>query len=135
MKRPWLTPIFSGLFLYLLADICMCLSCFDLSSLAFYASHIAIFVCGATIAVVPLIRHRSSLKQQILSSLAVQILFWLLFILDSQLGITRSFVPFHEDNYAGGLMFLFFWMFISNIYVVGFIVTAIVKAIKRIILK
>ena len=121
MKRPWLTSIWLGLVLYLLADICICLSCFDLSNLAFYVSHIAIFVCGTVIAVVPLIRHRASLKKQIISILALQAVFWLLFILDSQLGITRSFVPFHEDNYAGGLMFVLFLMFISGVGVICFI--------------
>ena len=135
MKRLWLLPIFSGLFLYILADICICLSCFDLSNLAFCASHITIFVCGAIIAVIPLIRLRSSLMKQFLSILALQVVFWLFLILDAQLGITRSFVSFHEDNYAGGLMLVLFWMFIFSICVIGFIGTAIMKAIKRIFLK
>ena len=36
---------------------------------------------------------------------------------------------------TGGLMFLLFWMFISSICVIVFIGTAIMKAIKRILLK
>ena len=97
--------------------------------------HIAIFVFAAIMTVIPFILHRASLKRQFVSVIILQLVFWLSFICDSFIGFTRSFVAFSEDNYAGGLMVVLFWMLFSSISAISFAGAAVVRGVKYIVSK
>lgn len=133
MKKIWYPALLAGFLLYLMADLCVCLTCFDLPDSVFSTSLTATFVLGTIITIILFIRHRTSMKHQLLSGLILQIAFWLLFFLDAFVGITRSFVPFTDDNYAAGLILLIFWLFFSGISVIGFICTAVARFIRKLI--
>ena len=133
MRNIWFPALISGIFLYLTADLCVCLTCLDISGTAFSASLTTAFVLGGIIVILLFIRNRTSLKSQLLSSLLLQLTFFGLFVIDSLIGITRSFVFLAEDNYAGGLIFIVFWLLFTGISVIGFICTAVVRFIRKLI--
>ena len=131
MKKICRSSILVGLILYLAADVCFCLTHLDISDSAFSASLTAAFALCGIGAILLLIWNRASLKSQLLSGLILQLTFWGFFVLDSLIGITRSFVPLAEDNHAAGLVLLFFWLHFTGISVIGFICTGVVRFLRK----
>ncbi len=132
MKRHWFRLLLGGFVLYLTADFCISLTCFDVQDSVFSFSLQAAFLFGALITVFLLLYRRTTLIHQIVRGFVLQLEFWFLFILDSVIGITRSIVPFAEDNYAGGLVLVSFWLSFSAVSVIVILCTAVVKCIARI---
>ena len=122
MKKILLSGFLSGLLLYFTADI---------DDSVFSAGLTVIFVLCGIIAIWFFLKHRAYLKMQFLSGLLTQFVFWGLFIFDSTAGITRSVVAFPDDNYAGGIVLLFFWLTFTAIAAMGFICTAVVQYIRK----
>lgn len=131
MKKVLFSGLTAGLLLYLTADFCVCLTCLDVEGSVFSAVLTAAFVLCGIIAILLYIKHRTSLKEQLLSGLLAQSAFWGLFVLDGIIGITRSFVSFPEDNYAAGLVLILVWLLCIGICVVGFVCTAVVQCIRK----
>lgn len=131
MKKAWLLTMLSGFLLYLTADVFFWLSCSHLSGSVFSSVITFLFVLGAIVTVVPFFLHRASLKQQFLSCLFIQFEFWLLFISDSLIGVTRNFVSFPADDYSVGLLLVTFWMFFSQISIISFLSATVIQVTKR----
>ena len=132
MKRHWYRILIGGLILYLASAFSIALTCFDVSDPTFSICLSAAFIFGTLTTVFLLIYRRTTLVRQILSGFVLQLEFWLLFLLDSFFGITRSIVPFSEDNYAGGLVGVCFWLSFSVVSVIAVLCDAIVRGIIKI---
>lgn len=121
----------SGFFLYLLTVSSACLTCLDIQDKLFTALLTTAFVLVTGIVIALFIRNRASLKTQLVSGFLWQLVFWALFLLDATVGITRSLVFFPEDNFAGGLIIVMFWLSCTVLSVIGFLFSALVQLIKR----
>ena len=131
MKKHILFSLVAGILLYLLTILSACLTVLDINGGLFSGLLTTAFVLGALIVVILVIRHRGSLKWQLISGLLWQAVFVALFLLDSSVGITRSLVSFPEDNLAGGLVIVLFWLSCTGLSVIGFLFTATMQLIKR----
>lgn len=132
MKKALFSGLIAGFLFYLAADIGICLTCLDMEDSVFSAGLTAVFVLGSIIAICLLIKQRTSLKMQFLSAgLLVQLVFWGLFVFDSIIGISRSFITFPDVNFAGGIVLLFFWLIFTGIAVIGFLCTAVVRSVRK----
>ena len=131
MNRRISLSLVAGFFLYLLTILSACLTCLDIQDKLFTALMTTAFVLVTGIVIALFIRNRASLKMQLVSGFLWQLAFWALFLLDSAVGITRSLVFFPEDNFAGGLIIVMFWLSCTTLSVVGFLFTALVQFIKR----
>ena len=132
MKKHILYSLVAGILLYLLTILSACLTVLDINDGLFSALLTAAFILGAMIIIVLYIRHRASLKLQLISGFLWQLVFWAFFLADSTVGITRSLVSFPEDNLAGGLIIVMFWLFCTGLSVMGFLLTAVMKLIQKI---
>ena len=131
MKKALISGCFAGFLLYFTADAGICLTCLDIADSIFSAGLTAVFVLCGIIALCLLMKQRTSLKMQLLSGFLAQLTFWELFVLDSKVGITRSFIAFPDDNYAGGIVLLFSWLTFTGIAIVSFLCTAVVQYIRK----
>ena len=131
MKKHICSALIGGSLLYLLTIFSVCLTVLDMSDSLFAALLTLAFVLGAMFIVMMFIRHRASLKQQMLFGILWQAVFVTLFLVDSLVGITRSLVSFPEDNFAGGLVIVMFWLSYTGISVIGFLVTTVVQLVKK----
>ena len=131
MKKHILISLIAGILLYLLTILSACLTFLNINDGLFSVLLTAAFVLGAWIVVILVIRHRRSWKWQLISGLLWQAAFVVLFLLDSFVGITRSLVSFPEDNLAGGLVIVLFWLSCTGLSVIGFLFTATMQLIKR----
>ena len=131
MKKMILSALIEGSALYLLTVFSACLSVLNLTDELFAALLTAVLVTGAVIVIALFIYHRVSFKQQFLSILIWQTAFCTLFLADSFSGITRSLITFPEDNLAGGLIMVMFWLSYSGLSVIGLVFTGILKLIQK----
>ena len=131
MNRRISLSLVAGFFLYLLTILSACLTCLDIADSIFSAALTAVFVLSGIIALCLFMKQRTSLKMQLLSGFLAQLTFWGLFVLDSKVGITRSFIAFPDDNYAGGIVLLFSWLTFTGIAIVSFLCTAVVQYIRK----
>ena len=131
MKKALISGCLAGFLLYFTADSGICLTCLDIADSVFSTVLTAVFVLCGIIALCLLIKQRTSLKMQFLSGLLTQLTFWGLFVLDSKVGITRTFVVFPDDNYAGGIVLLFSWLTYTGIVIAGLLFTAVVQYIRK----
>ena len=132
MKKHILFSLVAGILLYLLTILSACLTVLDINDGLFSALLTAAFILGAMIIIVLYIRHRASQKLQLISGFLWQLVFWAFFLADSTVGITRSLVSFPEDNLAGGLIIVMFWLFCTGLSVMGFLLIAVMKLIQKI---
>ena len=131
MKKNIIFSLVAGLLLYFLTMLSACLTCLDLSTELLAALLTAVFVLGTVIVLVLFIRNRASLKMQLISGFLWQILFWALLLLDATVGITRSLVAFPDDNLAGGLIIVLFWLSCTGLSAAGFLITAMAQLIRK----
>ena len=132
MKKTILSGCLAGVLLYFAVDVGICLTCLDIADSVFSAGLTAVFVLCGIISIVLLIKHRASLKMQFLSGLFAQFVFWGLFVFDVTAGITRHFIAFPDDNYAAGMVLLFFWLIFTGITTAGFLLTAVVRYLRNV---
>ena len=133
MKKHILSALASGLFLYLLTITSACLTVLDISDSLFTALLTAAFVLGSVTVIFLFLRNRTSWRCQLFSVILWQAVFGVLFLVDSLVGITRSLVAFPEENLAGGLILVLFWMSFTGFSLIGFLFSLIVNGIRKFI--